>query len=69
MNSFTPRKVRTMIERDEGWGFVYGSRVEHYFRKGRSLCGKWGLWALPKSIDYPDCKACRKRLDKEKNDD
>jgi len=25
----------------EGWGFPPPARFEHYFRGGRSLCGRW----------------------------
>lgn len=56
----------------EGWGFTGTSRKAHYFRDGRSLCGKWGFRrsSAPHEPDTgpspDDCAACRKALDKEK---
>lgn len=29
----------------EGWKFIHTSGRRHYFRDGRSLCGKWGAIA------------------------
>lgn len=28
-------------ERNEGWGSVDNAPAAHYFREGRSLCGRW----------------------------
>jgi hypothetical protein len=50
----------------EGWAYLLNAKNEHYFVDGRSLCRKW----LGLSLDYdrtmgqPECKACRKALDK-----
>ena len=51
----------------EGWGYLINSTKWHYFRNGRSLCGKWGILS-DKALelgndDSPDnCKACKKKL-------
>jgi len=54
----------------EGWKWIVNAPKWHYFRDGRSLCGKW--MCLGKSFeqgndDSPDnCVACRKKLSAEK---
>lgn len=55
----------------EGWNWLLNSSKWHYFRGGRSLCGNWlglGLTEYQQGNDEsPDnCKACRKKLVKEK---
>lgn len=55
----------------EGWNWLVNSTKWHYFRGGRSLCGGWlglGLMDYEQGNDgSPDnCKACRKKLEKEK---
>ena len=30
-----------MSETKEGWTWLINSRKDHYFRDGKSLCGKW----------------------------
>lgn len=51
----------------EGWTWLHNSRAWHYFRDGRSLCGKWltfqtiGLDASEKGHDL-NCKTCLKKL-------
>lgn len=58
------RKGRVMSK--EGWAYLSNAKYEHYFIDGRSLCRKW----LGLGLDYgrtmgqPECKACRKALDK-----
>ena len=55
-------------KRDEGWGYIIGSRKWHYFgQDGRSLCGKWLKWTdtgLTQGNDLsPDnCVACRRKV-------
>lgn len=56
------------LERTEGWAAPLRSPKWHYFRKGRSLCGKWGLF--PRSFEAdaasPDnCAECWRRRRKE----
>ena len=61
-----------MSEKKEGWTWLYNSKKWHYFRDGRSLCGKWGRFGSPDTLeqgkdDSPDnCAVCRKKLAKEK---
>jgi hypothetical protein len=55
-------------ELSEGWAFpTYESKKSHYFREGRSLCGKW---AIPASIRVAgrldegmgdDCLTCTRK--------
>lgn len=58
-----------MIVANEGWGFTATSRKAHYFRDGRSLCGKWWFRdprAPLEPDDRPspdDCVACRRELE------
>ena len=53
----------------EGWAMPGLAKKFHYFRKSRSLCGRWmfsPLGLLPddgKGLD--DCVACRRQLEKE----
>lgn len=61
------RKGQKMaIETKEGWAWLLNSRNEHYFVDGRSLCRKWlGLGLdYDRTMGQPECKACRKALDK-----
>jgi hypothetical protein len=51
----------------EGWNWLVNSAKEHYFVKGRSLCGKWGLLDLGACEQRPfdrvqDCHVCHKAL-------
>jgi len=54
---------------NEGWTYLYNSPKWHYFRDGRSLCGKWMTFSKElerREIDSPDnCVACKKKRDKE----
>ena len=36
-----------MTERIEGWGSLSNASAAHYFREGRSLCGKWMAGGTP----------------------
>ena len=62
-----------MSKPKEGWTYLFNSTKWHYFRDGRSLCGKFALLlsgALEKGNDSsPDnCAACkRKKLTKQKS--
>lgn len=56
-----------MTERPEGWGAMLGVHKWHYFRDGRSLCGRWlrrDDSGLEQGNDHsPDnCRECVKRL-------
>jgi hypothetical protein len=56
---------------NEGWGYISNSPKWHYFRNGRSLCGRWGSFGrtdLEQGNDgSPDnCKACRTKITAEK---
>lgn len=58
-------KKRRPSNPKKGWGFPWNSKKAHYFREGRSLCGKWGYFgALHDDESYPDirCQACAKKL-------
>jgi len=53
----------------EGWGFPAASRKAHFFKVGRSLCGKWlylgNLDINQQTGDKPgsdDCRECHRRL-------
>lgn len=55
----------------EGWGVLRpGDRKWHYYRDNTSLCGKVGFYFGDLEPDdgnevSKDCRACRKKLDKE----
>lgn len=56
---------------NEGWSRPADARKWHYFRDGRSLCGRWGMRRSRhlEPDDEPsadDCAACRRTLDAEK---
>lgn len=56
------------VEIKEGWGWPGLSRKAHYFRKGRSLCGRWGYFGeLEQGNDdsNDNCTACKKIYKKE----
>jgi hypothetical protein len=55
----------------EGWNWLVNTPKWHYFRGGISLCGSWMGLGLKEyeqgGDDSPDnCKACQKKLAKEK---
>lgn len=60
----------------EGWKWLVNAPKWHYFREGRSLCGRWLTFSNSGfeqgNLESPDnCKACVKKLEKEaaaKND-
>ncbi len=51
----------------EGWTWIYGATKWHYFRKGKSLCGRWMLLGLgdfeedEKLESEDNCKTCTKK--------
>jgi len=54
----------------EGWTWLINSTKWHYFRNGKSLCGKWMTFGNPDleqgNNNSPDnCKSCRNKLLKE----
>ena len=59
-----------MIQK-EGWNWLINSPKWHYFRDGRSLCGRWMSFTkdgfdTEDKLDHPDnCKECNKRRKKE----
>lgn len=64
----TPILDREALRGVRGWGVMRpGDRRFHYYRGGRSLCGRVGFYAGPLEEDKgsatkEDCKGCRKRL-------
>jgi hypothetical protein len=49
-----------------GRSWLFNSRVAHYFRNGRSLCGRWMILGEPTGAsNYPLCRACERALRKE----
>ena len=63
-------KTPEVDERIEGWGFLSNAKLAHYFRGGRSLCGRWLTFGAPEWISAQekgkapgihDCKACWKK--------
>lgn len=55
----------------EGWNWLFNSSKWHYFREGRSLCGKWMTLGNPEyqqgNDNSPDnCAACKRKLLKER---
>ncbi|MCW8128938.1 MAG: hypothetical protein KIS92_01010 [Planctomycetota bacterium] len=51
--------------KSEGWFFPINSRKAHFFRNGRSLCGKWGYLGDKFDSDDlaspDDCTQCKKK--------
>ena len=59
-----------MENKMEGWMKLDNAKTWHYFREGRSLCGKWMSFSHDydetENIDSPDnCKACTNKRSKE----
>lgn len=63
-----------MSERNEGWGSVSNARDAHFFRSGRSLCGRWMVLAKPmwearqelgETPENGTCKTCWKKRARE----
>lgn len=55
-------------EKKEGWKWLSNSPKWHYFREGRSLCGKFMCFSMSDleqgNNESPEnCKACRKKLE------
>ena len=60
-------------EINEGWTWLYNTTKWHYFKEGRSLCGKWMVLSKQDyelgNDDSPDnCKTCQKKLAKLKEE-
>lgn len=56
---------------DEGWTWLFNSTRWHYFRGGRSLCGKFLLLSrsglqLGSDDSRDNCAACRRKLEAER---
>lgn len=57
----------------EGWTWLLGVKKEHYFREGRSLCGRWMCFGQDLSPEPPrmpgeTCLTCLRRRTKEKEE-
>lgn len=56
----------TAMKQIEGWGWPYEAALSHYFRAGRSLCGRWGLGGgMQKEQFFPpdsNCGRCSRIL-------
>lgn len=62
-----------MAEKREGWTWLMNSPKWHYFREGRSLCGKWMILShgglQDDGGDGPDaCSTCRRKRLREKKE-
>jgi len=64
------KKLLSVDERSEGWGFLSNAKRAHYLRDGRSLCRKWLVLSAPEWVRTQeraaapgpdDCKACWKK--------
>ncbi len=60
----------------EGWTYLYNSPKWHYFRSGKSLCGRFMLLGKPELEAHSgdiagkdDCKGCYRKLEKERTAD
>jgi len=57
----------------EGWNWIFGSPKWHYFRDGKSLCGKWMILGKNESAETgndeskSNCKVCSRKKLKEKS--
>jgi hypothetical protein len=54
----------------EGWKVLLNSKKDHYFREGRSLCGRWATFGNefdPHTGAFAknDCAGCVKKLQAE----
>jgi hypothetical protein len=51
-NTETPAAPRNteeqLVGRSEGWGSLVNASDAHYFRDGRSLCGRWACFGTPR---------------------
>ncbi len=54
----------------EGWTWLHNSKKWHYFREGRSLCGKFMLFKNPtdgfeigNNDSEDNCVGCKKKLE------
>jgi hypothetical protein len=57
---------------DEGWTWLVNSPKWHYFRSGRSLCGRWLNLGRPElqqgdQASLDNCAACFRKRQKEVN--
>ncbi len=62
----------TALLKKEGWTYLLNSPKWHYFRGGRSLCGRFLLLGNPEleqgNENSPDnCKGCLRKLQKEQS--
>lgn len=66
-------RQQEMHAEKEGWVHLSNDRRWHYFRMGRSLCGRYGLkpsgaylFEADGEPSPEDCALCRRKLEKEK---
>jgi len=68
--------VGAVVGRSEGWGSLVNARDAHYFRDGRSLCGRWAcigtpMWERHQALgtrprrNSGTCVTCWKKREKE----
>lgn len=44
---------------ERGWGLPYGSKLNHYFVKRKSLCGRWEQLGAVFDDDHESCFNCK----------
>ena len=57
----------TQNKKKEGWKNLNNSKVWHYFRDGKSLCGKWMVLSMEgveqgNNNSSDNCKKCKEKL-------
>ena len=63
------------MSKSEGWVKLFDAKKWHYFAdNGKSLCGKWMVFTVPKDADQEDdhsenCAECKRKLKKIRGDD
>jgi hypothetical protein len=63
-------KRKTDTKAPEGWTYLHNSPKWHYFRDGRSLCGRFMLLKIPEleagnEDSSSNCMGCRRKLEAE----
>lgn len=63
-----------MEEKKEGWKWLSNSKFWHYFKEGRSLCGRYAVFSMDgveqgNNESEDNCKKCKEKILKEVSSD
>lgn len=60
--------AKEVVIGNQGWKYLFNAPKQHYFKDGRSLCGRWMTFGHGDCIEdnekpqHDECTSCRRKL-------